>query len=79
MGKKLYITWGSPPVNAVLMAAKALSIDLDLHELDLSQQENLSEWYLKVRNLIIYVLVRKAALRIDYSFIWFGGFAKNKI
>nr|QFU14636.1 glutathione S-transferase GSTe8 [Dendroctonus armandi] len=48
MGKKLYITWGSPPVNAVLMAAKALSIDLDLHELDLSQQENLSEWYLKI-------------------------------
>nr|UUB32748.1 glutathione S-transferase GSTe12 [Dendroctonus valens] len=48
MGKKLYITWGSPPVNAVLMAAKALNINLDLQELDLANKENLSEWYIKI-------------------------------
>jgi len=45
---KLYMVWGSPPVNAVLMTAKALNLKLELREIDFTKQEYLEEWYLKV-------------------------------
>ncbi|CAG9767476.1 unnamed protein product [Ceutorhynchus assimilis] len=48
MGKKLYIVWGSPPVNAVIMTAKALNVELELHEVDFANKEYLSHWYLKI-------------------------------
>ncbi|KAF7265328.1 hypothetical protein GWI33_021311 [Rhynchophorus ferrugineus] len=49
MGKiKLYMVWGSPPVNSVLMTAKALNIDIELFEVDFSKNEFLSDWFLKL-------------------------------
>ncbi|XP_066154049.1 glutathione S-transferase E14-like [Euwallacea fornicatus] len=48
MGLKLYMVWGSPPVNAVLMVAKVLNLDLELKELDFAKQENLDDWYIKI-------------------------------
>lgn len=48
----LYMVWGSPPVNAVLMTAKALNIDLELHEVDFKSNEYLSDWFLEVRFVI---------------------------
>ncbi|XP_030753847.1 glutathione S-transferase 1-like [Sitophilus oryzae] len=49
MGKmKLYIVWGSPPVNSVLMTAKALNIELELHEINFEKREFNDEWFLKI-------------------------------
>ncbi|XP_066258093.1 glutathione S-transferase 1-1-like [Euwallacea similis] len=48
MGLKLYMIWGSPPVNAVLMVAKALNLELELKELDFTRQEYLDDWYIKI-------------------------------
>nr|QVK45128.1 GSTe4 [Pagiophloeus tsushimanus] len=48
MGRKLYMVWGSPPVNAVVMTAKALNVELELHEMDFEKQEVLQEWFLEL-------------------------------
>ncbi|KAL1502345.1 hypothetical protein ABEB36_007499 [Hypothenemus hampei] len=48
MVRKLYMVWGSPPVNAVLITARALNVNLDLHELDFAKQEHLQDWFLQI-------------------------------
>lgn len=45
----LYYTPGSAPCRTVLLAAKALNIDLNLKVVDLHHGEHLKAEYLKVR------------------------------
>lgn len=46
---KLYYNDMSPPVRAVLLTARALDIEFDLHEVNIFNKEQLSEEYLQVR------------------------------
>ncbi|KAF2901363.1 hypothetical protein ILUMI_04821 [Ignelater luminosus] len=48
MAPKLYMFDGSPAVRAVLITAKALGIELDLHRIDYLKQEHLSPEFLKL-------------------------------
>ncbi|KAF2901364.1 hypothetical protein ILUMI_04822 [Ignelater luminosus] len=45
---KLYLFNGSPGVRSVLITAKAIGIDLELHQVDFFKQEHLSPEYLKI-------------------------------
>lgn len=49
MAPRLYVFRGSPVVRAVMITAKALGIELELHEVDFFKEEHLSPAYLKVK------------------------------
>lgn len=44
----LYFGKWSPPSSAVRMTAKAIGLDLNLHEINLLKKEHISEDYLKI-------------------------------
>lgn len=48
MPPKLYYIEGSPPCRAVLLAAEAVGIELDLHYVDLLKDEQLKPEFVKV-------------------------------
>ncbi|XP_050308623.1 glutathione S-transferase 1-like [Anthonomus grandis grandis] len=48
MVKKLYMVEGSPVANAILMAARAFDVELELQQLDFAKQEYLEDWYLQI-------------------------------
>ncbi|KAJ8929946.1 hypothetical protein NQ314_017311 [Rhamnusium bicolor] len=51
MAPKLYIDFASPPCRAVLLAAKAINVELDLVELDLLKLEHLKPEFVKLNPL----------------------------
>lgn len=57
MGSKiiLYYMPVSPPSRAVVLVAKAINIDLDLRQIDVSRGEQMTPEFLKVTNYAIEV------------------------
>lgn len=55
MAPKLYMTQWSAPVRSVLLCAKALALDLELHEVNLLSSEHLKPNFLKVSLIQIII------------------------
>lgn len=68
MGRKLYMVWGSPPVNAVLMTAKALNVELELQEIDFEKKEMLEDWFLQVCKIYFIFLPNRLTLMINKNY-----------
>lgn len=52
MAPKLYMVDLSPPVRTVLLAAKAIGVELEHVQVNLMKQEHLTEEFLKVRSYL---------------------------
>lgn len=54
MGLDFYYTPGSAPCRAVLLAAKAVGVDLNLKQVDLMKGEHLSPEFVKVSYCLLF-------------------------
>lgn len=54
---KLYHNEMSPPSRAVMLTAKALSIEMETQEVDLENKENLTPEFLQVSPVVWFFLV----------------------